>query len=345
VPRLARSLAVLTLTLVGLATLFVVDTRLPPRSSGEPPLTLDVPPRASAERIGRELFALGMVRHPLEFRLLVRLHGAGERLRAGRYTIEATDSLEDVLRLLQRGEAERHDVTFPEGRTLEDMAAQAAGAGVPGEGFMAAAHDPAPIRDLDPDARDLEGYLFPDTYDVPQGPDAARALVLRMVQRFRRVIAPERGRIAASGLSLRQIVTLASLVELETGRAAERPRIAAVFLNRLAKGMLLQTDPTVIFALRQAGRWDGNIRKKDLSIDSPYNTYRYPGLPPGPIGSPGRAALLAVLAPAPVKDLYFVSRNDGTHQFSESLREHERAVDLYQRHRSRLASSPRLPSK
>ncbi len=134
------------------------------------------------------------------------------------------------------------------------------------------------------------------------------------------------------------MVTLASLVELETGRGDERARIAAVFLNRLKIGMPLQTDPTIIFALRRAGRWDGNIRKKDLEIDSPYNTYRRAGLPPGPIASPGLAALRAVLEPAPVKDLYFVSRNDGSHEFSETLAAHERAVDRYQRRRPRAGS-------
>jgi UPF0755 protein len=154
-----------------------------------------------------------------------------------------------------------------------------------------------------------------------------------MVWRFKQVVASELALMSERGLTLRELTTLASLVELETARADERPRIAAVFLNRLRRGMLLQTDPTIIYALRKQGRWDGNIRKPDLMIDSPYNTYRYAGLPPGPIASPGREALRAVLDPAPVKDLYFVSRNDGSHHFSATLREHERAVDRYQRRR------------
>ena len=146
---------------------------------------------------------------------------------------------------------------------------------------------------------------------------------------------PERSRLAERKLSVRQLVTLASIVEMETGRADERPRIAAVFLNRLAKGMPLQTDPTVIYALRLKGTWDGNIRKTDLQVDSPYNTYRYPGLPPGPNASPGRDALRAVLDPAPGRELYFVSRNDGSHEFSETLRAHESAVTRFQRQRRR----------
>jgi UPF0755 protein len=134
-------------------------------------------------------------------------------------------------------------------------------------------------------------------------------------------------------MTVRQVVTLASIVELETAQPGERPRIAAVFLNRLDRGMPLQTDPSIIYALKKAGRWDGNIRKVDLDIESPYNTYRRPGLPPGPLGSPGRESILAVIEPAETKELYFVSRNDGTHEFSETLEAHNRAVSRYQRRR------------
>jgi UPF0755 protein len=156
-----------------------------------------------------------------------------------------------------------------------------------------------------------------------------------MAQRFREVVSPELPRIAEKGLTVREVVTLASIVELETARAAERPRIAAVFLNRLERRMPLQTDPSIIYALKRTGRWEGDIRKRDFDIDSPYNTYRRAGLPPGPLGSPGREAILAVLEPAATRDLYFVSRNDGTHEFSETLVEHNRAVDRYQRRRAR----------
>jgi UPF0755 protein len=340
--RALRLVLLLGLLAAALGLLWHADTALPLRPEGAPPLALDVAPGATAEGIARQLHALGLVRHPLVFRLLVLRRGAGARLRAGRYTLVGAQSLEQVLDLLQRGEAERHDVTIPEGRALEEVAELVAPKGVTAAAFLAEARDPAPIRDLDPQAVDLEGYLFPDTYDVPQGPDGAKTLVRKMTARFRAVMGPRLPRVSTSGLTLRQVVTLASLVELETGRPEERPRIAAVFLNRLQKGMPLQTDPTVIYALRRAGGYDGNIRKKDLDLDSPYNTYRYPGLPPGPIASPGQLALVAVLEPAPVRDLYFVSRNDGSHQFSESLRDHEQAVDRYQRHRLR-AGAPALP--
>jgi UPF0755 protein len=198
------------------------------------------------------------------------------------------------------------------------------------ESFLTASRNPAPIAELDPVANDLEGYLFPDTYALPRRSDAAR-VVASMVSRFREVLTPEVRKIAeARGLSVRQLVTLASIVEKETGRPDERPVIAAVYSNRLAIGMGLQCDPTVIYALQRAGRFDGNLRRDDLAFDSPYNTYRYRGLPPGPIAAPGRASLEAAARPAEAEYLYFVSRNDGSHEFARTLAEHNRNVQKYQ---------------
>jgi UPF0755 protein len=311
------------------------ETVLPKIAEGAPAVRLVVPPGASAEAIARQLHALGLVRHPLVFRVLAQVRGKGAQLKAGEYALSGPLSLEGVLDVLARGEVARRDLTVPEGRSLEEIGALVAAQGIGLEAFLVAARDPAPVRDLDPEAADLEGYLFPDTYDVPRAPEAPRALVRRMAQRFREVIGPELPRIAERGLTVRQVVTLASIVELETASAPERPRIAAVFLNRLEKGMPLQTDPSIVYALKKAGRWDGNIRRQDLDILSPYNTYRRPGLPPGPLGSPGREAILAVLEPAETKELYFVSRNDGTHEFSETLTQHNRAVTRYQRRRAR----------
>ena len=313
------------------------ETRWPVREASDPPQALVIAQGAGVLDIGRELEQLGLVRHPEVFRLYVISRGETGRLRAGEYALEGTMSLEQIVDKLVRGEVVRHTVTFPEGTNIEDMARLAALKGIPAAGFLAAARDPAPIHDLDPEAKDLEGYLFPDTYDIPRGPEPAAHLVAHMVRRFRAVATPALPDIASSGRTLRQVVTLASLVELETARPEERPRVAAVFLNRLRKKMALQTDPTVIYALRAAGTYDGNIRKEDLEVDSPYNTYRYPGLPPGPIASPGRASIEAALHPAQTRELYFVSRNDGTHQFSETLAEHDRWVDLYQRHRGAMA--------
>jgi UPF0755 protein len=311
----------------------------PLRSPLDPPDTLLVPQGATTDSIARQLEEKGLVSNRYVFRAAVLLRGGQGRLRAGEYALDGPLSLGQIVDLLARGEVIRHEITFPEGLGLEESAAVGASAGVPVLSFLWAASDPAPIHDIDPEARDLEGYLFPDTYDLPRGADAAQALVSRMVQRFRAVLEPELPLLARSGLNLREVVTLASLVELETARPEERPRVAAVFLNRLRRGMPLQTDPTVIYAMRKAGSYQGTISHRDLDIESPYNTYRHAGLPPGPIASPGRQSIEAVLSPAPVADLYFVSRNDGTHQFSETLAEHEKAVDRYQR--SRKLGSPK----
>lgn len=308
------------------------ETRLPVRGSGTPPVTFTVPQGATAESVGRQLKDLGLVRHPLVFRAFVGLQKTGTKLRAGDYAVDGPLTLADIVEMLVRGETANKGITFPEGRTLREMAEIVDSFGMRPQTFLDVAADPAAIKDLDPAASDLEGYLFPDTYQISTYVEAPeQALVNRMVQRFREVIAPERETIAASNRSLRDIVTLASLVELETGARGERPRIAAVFLNRLDRKMPLQTDPTIIYALRAAGTYDGNIRKKDMALDSPYNTYRKPGIPPGPIGAPGIESIRAVLRPEKTEDLYFVSRNDGTHVFSKTLVEHNRAVNTYQR--------------
>jgi UPF0755 protein len=332
--RVGLSLLAL-LVLVGSAwAAWWYETRWPKIAEGAPTVRLVVPAGASADTIARQLHGLGLTRHPLAFRLLARARGVGGQLKAGEYALSGPLSLEGVLGVLLRGDVVRRDLTVPEGRSLDEIAALVEAEGIDLEAFLEAARDPAPVRDLDPDATDLEGYLFPDTYDVPQSPDGPRGLVRRMAQRFRDMIGPELARVEERGLSVRQVVTLASIVELETAHPAERPRIAAVFLNRLKRRMPLQTDPSIIYALKRAGRWDGNIRRRDFDIDSPYNTYRRPGLPPGPLGSPGREAILAVLDPAATRDLYFVSRNDGTHEFSETLAAHNRAVNRYQRRRA-----------
>lgn len=337
-PLRARLLFGLLLLLGGAYAVWYHDTRMPLREPQAPPLTLVVEPGATAAEVGRSLHAMGLVRHPEVFHLLVLERRASGKIRAGEYLLEGPLSLENVLDKMLAGSVVRRTVTFPEGTDLEDMASIVEAQGIPAAAFRQAAREVAPILDLDAQAKDLEGYLFPDTYDITRRPDAAQTLVRRMVARFRQVMAPEREKLEASGRSLREIVTLASLVERETARTEERPRVAAVFLNRLKEKMPLQTDPTVVYALKRAGRWDGNIRKQDLALDSSYNTYRYAGLPPGPIASPGRESLRAALAPASVQDLYFVSKNDGSHQFSETLTEHERAVDRYQRHRNRASS-------
>ena len=330
----APALAVLLLLVSALAAAWRYEISSTKIAAGALPVKLMVAPGASAEVIARQLHALGLVRHPLVFRLLARQRRISGQLKAGEYALSGPLSVQGILDALARGDVVRRDLTVPEGRNVDEIAALVVAEGLDLAAFLEVARDPLPVRDLDPVATSLEGYLFPDTYDLPQSPEAPRVLVRRMLERFRAVIGPHRERIAERGLTVRQVVTLASIVELETARIGERPRIAAVFWNRLDKGMPLQTDPSIIYALKQAGRWDGNIRKRDLEMDSPYNTYRRRGLPPGPLGSPGKEAILAVLEPAATRELYFVSRNDGTHEFSETLAAHNRAVNRFQRRRS-----------
>lgn len=337
----ARVAALLVLFALGVRVWWRVETESP---IGGPSAEIVVPPGVSTQTIAERLASAGLISRPWSFILLVRLRGDSGRLKAGRYRFDGPYSLLDLEQKIVEGEVERREITFPEGRSIFDMAELAAKAGLSGEGFLAAVRDPSLIADLDPRATSLEGYLFPETYDIKDG-STEPGLAAEMVKVARGVfeeleLTPAGRTIAGQSLSLRQILTLASIVELETAAPEERPRIAGVFLNRLRLGMRLQTDPTVIYALKLEGRYHGNIRKVDLSSESPYNTYRFAGLPPGPIGSPGRSALRAVLQPEATDALYFVSRNDGTHVFSRLLRDHERAVDEFQRRRSAKAARP-----
>jgi UPF0755 protein len=196
--------------------------------------------------------------------------------------------------------------------------------------FERAAANASLVAELDSEAATLEGYLFPDTYALARRA-GADAVVSAMVDRFRRSFGAElRDDAARRKMSLREVVTLASLIEKETAAPDERPLVSAVYHNRLARRMPLQADPTVIYALMRAGRWRGNLTRDDLQMNSPYNTYRFGGLPPGPIASPGLRSLEAAVRPAEVPYLYFVSRNDGTHAFAETLAEHNRNVREWQ---------------
>jgi UPF0755 protein len=304
----------------------------PYRGFSEPEVFVDLPAGASLSTIGRRMAEAGVVPDPLTFRVAAWFSGAERRLQAGEYRFAAPATALDVVDRLSRGDVFRRPVTFPEGLTIRQMAAlfESSGLGHASTFERAAASAGERVEAFDPAADSLEGYLFPDTYPLPRQVDAD-ALVGLMVTRFARVFDDElRGRAASRGLSIRQAVTLASLVEKETAHPDERPIVAAVYHNRLRRGMPLQCDPTVIYALMRAGRWTGNLRRADLQFDSPYNTYRYAGLPPGPIASPGAASLEAAVAPADVSYLYFVSRNDGTHAFATTLAEHNRNVAEWQ---------------
>jgi UPF0755 protein len=292
---------------------------------------VDIPQGSGSRAIGDRLVAGGVIRDLWTYRAAVWMSGQGRHLKAGEYRFDHAMTPFEVIDKLARGDVYVINVTFPEGLTIAEMAKifEPHGLG-PASAFMEAASHGELVRDLDPAAKDLEGYLFPETYPMQRKSDAAR-LIRAMVSRFEHVFTPAmREAAAARHLSVRQAVTLASIVEKETARAEERPIVAGVYVNRLRIGMALGCDPTVIYALQRAGTYTGNLHKDDLMFDSPYNTYRYPGLPPGPIASPGRAALEAAVHPADVDFLYFVSRNDGSHVFARTLEEHNRNVQKYQ---------------
>jgi len=298
---------------------------------------VEIPVGAGASEIRQRLVDAGVVSDALTLRLALRWTGASRDLQAGEYRFDRPMTAIEVVNKIAGGDVYGQRITFPEGLTIREMAAvyEMRGLGRARD-FIDASRNVALIKDLDPTAPDLEGYLFPDTYTVGRTAVASK-LIESMVAGFRAAYPAEAAQpdaAAAAGnhppLTTRQLVTLASLVEKETGKPEERPVVSAVYRNRLRIGMPMQADPTVIYALQKTGKYDGNIRKDDLLINSPYNTYKYRGLPPGPIASPGKASLEAAVRPADADYLFFVSRNDGSHVFSKTLDEHNRNVQEYQ---------------
>jgi UPF0755 protein len=292
-----------------------------------------VRPGETGAAIGRQLEADGLIRDERWFRLLLRLQPDQGAVRAGEYRLHSHMGLFEILGRLRRGEVLLHRVTVPEGTDLFQLRTILDGCSflVEHESYQQLVTTPALARELGLDLPTAEGVLFPETYFCTRDTPVAEVL-RRMTATFRQEWTTLLAEHALpEGLTPEQAVILASIVEKEAGLTAERPLVAGVFLNRLRRKMLLQADPTVIYALKEAGSWDGNIRKADLERDHPYNTYVRPGLPPGPICNPGRASLRAVLVPEETDYLYFVSRNDGSHVFAKTYREHQRNVQRFQR--------------
>ena len=292
---------------------------------------VELPPGSSVASIANRLVAAGVLPDAITFRLAARYTGADRRLQAGEYRFAGSSTPLAVLDRLAAGDVYTHPLTFREGLTMFEMAEtfEQSGLGT-AKDFLAAAREPGLVATRDARAKSLEGYLFPDTYAMPRSSDA-EDLIRAMLARFDKVFdSTLRAEAAHRAMSTRDVLTLASIIEKETGRADERTKVAAVYHNRLKIGMPLQCDPTVIYALMLSGRWNGNLRKADLQLNSPYNTYVVRGLPPGPIASPGRASIEAALRPADVDYLYFVSRNDGSHVFATTLAEHNRNVAEWQ---------------
>jgi len=277
--------------------------------------------------MGGRLAAAGVVESRFDF-WLARLMTRGRSLQAGEYRFAGPASALEVVRRIARGDVFYYELVVPEGKNMFDIAAAVEQLGVfSASAFLAAARNPALIRDLDPAAPSLEGYLFPNTYRLNHSTTPER-LCRMMTGKFR-----EEWKRLASGRNVHRTVTLASLIEKEGKLPEERPVIAAVFENRLRLGMKLDCDPTTIYAALLEGRYRGTIYRSDLASDQAYNTYRHAGLPPGPIANPGVESLKAVLAPAESEALYFVRRpgDSGAHEFSKNIAQHEAATAKYRR--------------
>ncbi len=340
--RLAGRLRTLgTLCLVLVLTAIAVRLYLLSSPAGGPAAATPVrtivyiEPGTRVQEIAEQLRDAGVIGSAWTFLAIAYVEGSLKRLHAGEYEFTPGMSLHEILRKLESGKVVTHQVTIPEGFTVDDIAALLATERlVDAARFSRLAHDPQTARLLGVTGPGLEGYLFPDTYRLTRGMGEEEILRV-MVTRFRQALPPDfEARCARLDLALHEVVTLASLIEKEAVLDEERPLISAVFHNRLRRSMPLQSDPTAVYGLRLKRR----ITPEDLQRNTPYNTYLHAGLPPGPIANPGLASLRAAVNPGHVNFLYFVAKNDGSHYFSRTLDQHGEAVRLYQGSGSRAHS-------
>ncbi|RPI29669.1 MAG: endolytic transglycosylase MltG [Acidobacteria bacterium] len=330
-----RILAILALACVCAVLALVITWHLvssPYKGFSSAEVFVYIPKGTSVPQIGRLLGEAGVIAHPRLFGWYVRLLYPTSSLKAGEYRFDRASSIQAVADKLLKGQVYVVKVTVPEGFSRTEVVDLLVRSGIGNtDALLKATQDTAAIAQLDRQAPDLEGYLFPETYffsrRVPE-----KEVVRTMVSGFLRIWTPERQQKARElNMTVREVLTLASLVEKETALPTERQLVSAVFHNRLLKNIPLASDPTIIYGVKQIKDYDGVINKSDLRLDSPYNTYLYSGLPPGPIASPGLAAIDAALDPAKVDFLFFVSRNDGSHLFTVDYRDHMRGVQQYQR--------------
>jgi len=304
---------------------------LAPVSDGAAAVRIDVASGSSLWRIAADLENAGIVRSGRALVLLARWRGVAAKVRAGEYALSPSWGTSRVLEQLVAGRVVSYEVVLPEGLTAVEIADRLEAATIArADEFLAVTRDPAIASEFGVESPSLEGYLFPETYRMPHG-QSAKQVARVLVDQFRAQWAPLAADANARGLSMQQVVTLASIVEKETGAPDERPLVASVFWNRLASGMRLESDPTTIYGIPD---FDGNLRRAHLEDETNrWNTYRIPGLPPTPIANPGAASLAAVVRPATSEYLYFVAKGDGTHIFSRSYAEHLANVARYQRRR------------
>ena len=325
----ALAVIVLFLVLVWLAV-----GLYPPRNLPSEKAFFNVEKGMGIGAVARALKERGLIRARLPFVISYRLFFYPQKIKAGEYSFSSPLRPKEILDMMVKGKVFLHVVTIPEGLTgqeIEPLVSPLLSDGE--EGFQAAFQDCAVISSVDREAKNLEGYLFPETYSFPKG-ISSKEVTETMVAEFMAVFdETRRSRARALEMTVGKIVILASLIEKEAAVPEEKRLVSAVFHNRLRLGMKLDCDPTIIYVLKKEGKYEGNLRKKDMSLDSPYNTYLYAGLPPGPICNPGREALEAALYPAPEDYLYFVAKNDGSHHFSRTFTEHQNAVRFYQKNR------------
>lgn len=330
--RALGALVVLGAVVAG-ACLWAVIHAFSPAAEAAAPVRFEVRPGASLRSVAEALEAQGVIRSALALRGLARWQGSEGRLHSGEYELSPAWDLARVLEQMVEGRVITYPVTLPEGIAAVEIAARIEEAGLaPAAELIAIVRDPASAAAFGVEGPTLEGYLFPETYHLPRGM-SPRQIVQTLVDQFLRVWREIEPRARARGMSMREVVTLASIVEKETGVGGERPLVASVFLNRLRRGMRLESDPTTIYGIPD---FDGNLKRAHLEDEgNAWNTYRIAGLPPTPIASPGAASLRAVVEPAESDYLFFVSRNDGSHVFASSFAEHVHNVNRFQRSRRR----------
>ena len=285
-------------------------------------------PGQNLSTIANYLNNTGIIKNPVKFKLLARIKGYDKKIKAGEYLLSSSTSPIKILETMASGKVRLYKITIPEGYNLKQVASIIAKAKLgTKEDFLKAATDSSFVHKQGINAETFEGYLFPETYHFPKDITPEK-MIAAMVERFRLIFNPEwKKRAKDLNLSIHQMVTLASIIEKETGVSFERPVISSVFHNRLKKRMRLESDPTVIYGLKN---FDGNITRKHLTTQTPYNTYTIKGLPPGPIANPGIKAIEAAIYPADTDFLYFVSKKDRTHKFSTNVKDHNKAVRRYQ---------------
>ncbi|WP_456431096.1 endolytic transglycosylase MltG [Thermosulfuriphilus sp.] len=302
----------------------------PPEPTSDEVQIVYIRPGTPFIEVAKELEERGLVRNRYAFLILAYLMGEIDKIRAGEYELSPAEKAIHILDKLARGEVIQHIITIPEGYNVYQIARLLDKASlVEAQKFLTACREKAFLKALGIEATSCEGYLFPDTYYLTRGMQA-QDIIRQMVERFWEVWEKNNFSTRAQelGLSVHEVLTLASIVEKETYLESERPIIAGVFFNRLKRGMPLQADPTVRYGLSKFRR---RLSRRDLRHPNPYNTYLRPGLPPGPIANPGLSSIRAVLWPAETKYLYFVAKPNGGHHFSRTLREHNRAVRKYRR--------------